>query len=294
MSIPVWKIVEGQGPLVAAAIHDGHFVRPEALELMAIPEVERLREEDPYTWMWTAVAPTSVVGLNSRFEVDLNRPRHKAVYIRPEDAWGLQVWREEPPASIIEGSRLEYDGFYAALEELLVGIERRYGRFVVFDLHTYNHRREGPEGPEADPEFNPQVNLGTGTVNREIWGPLVDRFVADLSGFDFPGGGLDVRENVKFRGGAMSRWIHERFPETGCSLAIEFKKFFMDEWTGKLDEKLHQSIFEALRATTLGVTEELANLALARPLPIPAVNPLAAVNDGLEPLRQDPAEAAPA
>lgn len=49
MSIPVWKTVEGQGPLVATAIHDGHFVRPEALELMAIPEAERLREEDPYT-----------------------------------------------------------------------------------------------------------------------------------------------------------------------------------------------------------------------------------------------------
>lgn len=235
-----------------------------------------------------------MVGLNSRFEVDLNRPRQKAVYIRPEDAWGLRVWREEPPASIIEGSLLEYDGFYAALEELLVGIEQRYGRFVVFDLHTYNHRREGPDGPEADPSLNPQVNLGTGTVNREIWGPLVDRFVSDLRGFDFPGGGLDVRENVKFQGGAMSRWIHERFPETGCSLAIEFKKFFMDEWTGKLNEKLHGSITDALRATTLGVSEELAKIALARPLPTPAPGPLAVVNDGLDPLFQGPTETAPA
>ena len=179
----------------------------------------------------------------------------------------------------------EYDGFYAALEALLRKKEQRYGRFVVFDLHTYNHRREGPDGPPADPEQNPQVNLGTGTIDRGLWGNLVDRFVHDLRSFDFPGGGLDVRENVKFRGGAMSKWIHERFPQTGCSLAIEFKKFFMDEWTGKLDENIHGSILEALRATTPGVNEELGRIAIHRPRPIPVHDSLAPVNEDIRPLQ---------
>jgi hypothetical protein len=31
----------------------------------------------------------------SRFEVDLNRPRREAVYRIPEDAWGLDIWRDE-------------------------------------------------------------------------------------------------------------------------------------------------------------------------------------------------------
>jgi N-formylglutamate deformylase len=63
---------------------------------------------------------------------------------------------------------------------------------------------------------------------------------------------------VRFRGGRLSRWIHETFPETGCALAIEFKKFFMDEWTGEVDRTLHGAILEALRSTTPGVLEELA------------------------------------
>ena len=32
----------------------------------------------------------------------------------------------------------------------------RYGRFLVFDLHTYNHRRDGPEGHRADPRGTPR------------------------------------------------------------------------------------------------------------------------------------------
>jgi hypothetical protein len=44
---------------------------------------------------------------------------------------------------------------------------------------------------------------------------------------------LDVRENVAFAGkGEQTRFIHEHFPKTGCAIAVEFKKIFMDEWTG--------------------------------------------------------------
>ena len=64
-------------------------------------------------------------------------------------------------------------------------------------------------------------------------------------------------ENVKFRGGQLSRWVGEKYPETGCSLAIEFKKFFMDEWTGQLYPVEHQRVLEALKSTMSGVLEEL-------------------------------------
>ena len=255
-----WTIVEGDGPVVAAAVHDGHNARPEVLDLFAIGEPGRLREEDPFTAEWTQVAPTRIAGLNSRFEVDLNRPREKAVYVRPEDAWGLHVWREEPNADFIGRSLGVYDAFYAEVERVLRKIEQQHGRFVVYDLHTYNHRRDGPEGPEADPEGNPQVNIGTGTLDRARWGAVADRFIRDLAAFDFPGGKLDVRENVKFRGGNFSRWVHETFPETGCALAIEFKKFFMDEWTGQRDDAQHAAIFEALQSTVPGVIEELGRM----------------------------------
>ena len=57
-----------------------------------------------------------------------------------------------------------------------------------------------------------------------------------MRGFDFNGRRLDVRENVAFQGkGEQTRFVHERYPGTGCAIALEFKKFFMDEWTGEPD-----------------------------------------------------------
>ena len=154
----------------------------------------------------------------------------------------------------------EYDTFYSGIRGVLETVERMFGRFVVFDLHTYNHRRGGPDRPVADQERNPQVNIGTGTMERSQWANIVDRFMSDLRAYDFPGGALDVRENIKFRGGQFSRWVHETFPKTGCAVAIEFKKFFMDEWTGEADPVLVQAIGEALRSAVPGVLEELDKL----------------------------------
>jgi hypothetical protein len=257
----IWTIDSGAGPLVATAIHDGHTVREEVLAQMAIPEPNRLREEDPCTGRWAQVAPTRVVGLRSRFEVDLNRPREKAVYLTPADAWGLEVWKSTLPAEIATRSLAQYDAFYQALGQLYQNLADQHGHFVVLDLHTYNHRREGPEGPRADPEANPQVNIGTGTLPEgHGFRPLIDRLMHDLSTFDFPGGKLDVRENVKFRGGQHATWAHQRFPGQACVIAIEFKKFFMCEWSGEPDPPLVDAIGQALACTTAGILEELKKI----------------------------------
>jgi N-formylglutamate amidohydrolase len=228
-------------------------------KILMIDELTRLREEDPFTGRWTTIAGTRLIGLRSRFEVDLNRPREKAVYLAPEDAWGLQIWREKPAPGIIERSLAEYDAFYAEVKRLFTELTHRFGRFVVFDLHTYNHRREEPHGPIADPQQNPEVNVGTGTMDRARWATIVDRFIADLRAVDFLGRRLDVRENVKFFGGHFPRWTHQNFPESACVLAIEVKKFFMDEWTGNPDPagKQVEAIRQALAATIPGVIEEL-------------------------------------
>ena len=257
----IWTLKRGEGPLVATAIHDGHEVRAEVRNHMVLDEAERLREEDPYTGRWTTIAPTRIVGLRSRFEVDLNRPREKAVYRTPEDAWGLQVWADQLPDTIAERSLSGYDAFYAELEGLYRSLAERFGRFLVLDLHAYNHRRDGPRGPTADPKGNPQVNVGTGTmIDRGRWARLIDRFIDELSTYEFPGGPLDVRENVRFQGGACGAWAHRTFPEEVCVLSIEVKKFFMDEWTGEPDEVLVKAVGAALRSTLSGALEELARV----------------------------------
>jgi N-formylglutamate amidohydrolase len=261
MDLSFCEIVEGDGPLVAAAIHDGHALREEVAGRIALSEADRLREEDPHTSVWTSIAPTRIVALRSRFEIDLNRPREKSVYRRPEDAWGLEVWKEEPADRIVQRSLESYDAFYDMVERIHSSIAARFGKFVHFDLHSYNHRRSGPSGPPADPAGNPEVNVGTGTMrDRAAWAPLIDRFIADLSAAKFLGRHLDVRENVRFRGGNLGRWAHQTFPEAGCVLSIEFKKFFMDEWTGELDRAQHGAIRHALAETVPGVLEELRRL----------------------------------
>lgn len=253
----IWSLTEGNGPLVAAAIHDGYAVRPEVAARLALSPEERRREEDPFTGRWTDIAGTRLVGLRSRFEVDLNRPPDKAVYLNPEDAWGLDVWREPLPPHVVDGSLAAYHAFYEAVERILRQKVERYGYVVVFDLHSYNHRRRGPEADPDDPADNPDVNVGTGSMDRSRWAPVVDRFMDDLHRFDFTGHRLDVRENVKFRGGYFPQWVHQTFPETGCALAIEVKKFFMDEWTGEPYPETLEAVRQALAATVPGVLEAL-------------------------------------
>ncbi len=239
------------------ANHNGHKMRPEVAALSALDEASRLREEDPFTGEWAEVLASSMIAEVSRFEVDLNRPRETAVYMTPDDAWGLDLWRGTLPQDIVDESLSEYDAYYRALESLCREKQQQHGVFVVLDLHSYNHRRDGPSGPEADPAANPEVNIGTGTMDRTRWGRLVDRFVEDLRAFDFLGRHLDVRENVKFVGRQFPRWVHTRFPETGCAIAIEIKKFFMDEWSGELYFEQHRAIQEALASTLPGLMHEL-------------------------------------
>lgn len=255
-------ITAGPGPILASAIHDGSAIRDDVATLVALTAAERRREEDPYTGVWTAVVPTTIVGLRSRFEIDLNRPRDQAVYLTPEQAWGLRVWRDPPPAEVIDRSLAEYDAFYRRVTPLLDEKVRQHGRFVVFDLHSYNHRRDGPGAPAADPSANPEINVGTGTLHsRATWARLIDRFIADFRSCKRPAGThFDVRENVKFRGGQFGRWIHDHYPDHGCCLSIEMKKFFMDEVTGVPDLPEIDAVGRALAATVSGVLDELDRL----------------------------------
>jgi hypothetical protein len=89
---------------------------------------------------------------------------------------------------------------------------------------------------------------------------VIDGFISDLAEFDFPGGSLDVRENVRFRGGNFGRWAHSSFPDAACVLSVEVKKFFMDEWTGELDSGMHAAVGQALKHAARGLVDELGRM----------------------------------
>ena len=112
---------------------------------------------------------------------------------------------------------------------------------MLLDIHSYNHKRDGAEQPPAPFEGNPEINIGTGSMPHGRWRAQVEAFLRALDDQ-----GFDARENVRFQGGYLAKWVHESYPETGFALAIEVKKTFMDEWTGVPDENVIVGIARAL------------------------------------------------
>jgi N-formylglutamate deformylase len=245
-------------PIVTAAIHNGHKLSAYLESITALTEIERLREEDPYTGSWAKLSTNHIISQRSRFEFDLNRAPEKAIYILPSDAWGLNLWKKEPSDKILDQIMQQYAGIYKEINEGINKLVQMFGKIAILDIHSYNHRRGGPNAPPDAPALNPEINIGTGTMDRDYWAPVVDRFIRDLRGHEFQGRKLDVRENIKFRGGYFPSWIHGNFGESVCCISVEVKKFFMDEWTCKPDWDTIEDVSNALQETLPGLKEEIS------------------------------------
>lgn len=250
----------GLSPVIATAIHDGHFVDGSVANFMGLDGLSRHREEDPHTGFIIGGVPNRLISHRSRFALDLNRARDRAVYLTPDECWGLSVWNRDLPADLVADLRVAHDEYYLVLQAVLEGLVRRYGRFVVLDVHSYNHRRDGPDAPPSSAEVAPDINIGTYSMDRTKWAHVVDPFMDALRSHRVQGRFLDVRENIAFEGrGEQTRFIHAAFPEAGCAIAVEFKKFFMDEWTGEPNQAcltdLRQIISESVPVLEAALAE---------------------------------------
>ena len=214
----------------------------------------RYREEDPHTGLFASLFGTSAVVHRSRFEIDLNRERHEAVYLTPKEAWGLEIWEEDPSEELVAESRSLHDSFYGQLGTALDEMAAEHGGFVLYDLHSYNHRRGGPDGPADPAEENPTINLGTGSLPGQ-WRAVARAFLASMSAATLDGGPIDARENVRFRGRQVATFVHDRYGDIGCALAIEVKKVFMDEWSGEFFPDVHRALGSALTASAAPVLD---------------------------------------
>ena len=201
-----------------------------------------------------------VIVHRSRFEVDLNRERENAVYVNPADAWGLHVWKEIPSKAMVEQSLDLYDDFYARMVMTLDRMVEIHGGFVLFDIHSFNHRRQGPDRPPEPTADNPTVNLGTGSM-PERWRPVAEAFLEAVSNQKVVDEPIDARENIRFRGRGMAAFVHERFGDVGCALAIEIKKIYIDEWSGRLDRGRHRQFGDILTLAGHEVTRAWRDLA---------------------------------
>ena len=253
-----WQVARGDGPVVATAIHDGHKLRAEVESAMVLADADRLREEDPHTGQAVQGVPNHVIACRSRFEVDLNRDIDQAVYLVAGQCWGLEIWRAPPDCALVARSRAIHAAFFRMMGEWLDDLVTSHGRFVLLDVHSYNHRRDGPKGAPTPQADAPDVNIGTFSMPRAYWAPLLDPFMEEMRGFDFNGRRLDVRENVAFQGkGELARFVHHRYPARGCAIALEFKKFYMDEWSG-IPDPAELRAMRAFIDSTAAAAETLA------------------------------------
>ena len=162
----------------------------------------------------------------------------------------------------VDRSLWVHDAYYATLRQVLSTLESAFGQFVLLDMHSYNHRRDGADAAPSPEAKAPVINIGTFSMDRQRWAHVLDPFIDSLRSFQFEGRGMDVRENVAFEGrGEQTRFVHEAFPQTGCAIAVEFKKVFMDEWTGAPD---HAAIDAFRRMIAQSVPVLLAALKAGR------------------------------
>ena len=120
-------------PYVVTAIHAGHRVRDELLALMALSESGRLAEEDAATDRIIANCSSTIWGLDSRAEYDLNRPPDLALPLTPEMFWGTRVYAAPPTEEMNRRSMEKYEAFYRFAGSCIRVLLERFGR-------------EGPEG----------------------------------------------------------------------------------------------------------------------------------------------------
>jgi hypothetical protein len=130
---------------------------------------------------------------------------------------------------------------------------------LLFDLHAYCYQRETRQLWHEDER--PEINIGTGPVNREIFEPAIRCFKSNIRKTEIHGHTLRITENEIYLGGYLSRHLSRIYPDRLLVLAIEYKKIFMDEWSGELyGDFLNKLIRDFKRAADMAVEKCLFTL----------------------------------
>ncbi|WP_051227526.1 flavohemoglobin expression-modulating QEGLA motif protein [Oceanospirillum beijerinckii] len=228
--------VEEYTPAIYTAIHDGHQFRSSLEKYSLLSEAERYQEEDPFTGEMIQAMPITLIGMDSRYEYDLNRPVATCVY---KKAWGKQVWHKPISVSQRQASIEKHKRFYRILDALVEKVEQLYGACIVFDMHSYNGFRQS--------ESAPVFNLGTEQVDMDRWQRVVKRFERQLNSITLQGVPVRAASNEVFYGrGYLIAHTNSRFENT-LVIPCEVKKVFMDEHSGEVFRLVLDELKEGLK-----------------------------------------------
>jgi uncharacterized protein (TIGR02421 family) len=236
--------IDEYAPMICAAIHNGHRLRSELNKSFLLSKEERFYEEDPYTDELISSFPIQLIGNDSRFEYDLNRAKTLSTYFKT--AWDKQVWEKALSQKQRAKSHNKHQSFYNVLVAIVEVIEKQFNNAIVFDIHSYNYKRI-----EKD---TPTFNIGSGQIDVERWGSVVNQFEKQLNRIVLPN--LDVRAATDeiFHGrGYLITHVNAHFDNT-LVIPTEVKKIFMDESSGEL----YPLVLEELKAGLKNAISETA------------------------------------
>src|SRR3546814_14602160 len=78
----------------------------------------------------------------------------------------MKVWSAPPGHGLVKRSLAIHRAFYRMMGGMLDEIEREHGRFVLLDIHSYNYRRDGPDGDPAPQDRSEERRVGKECVRR--------------------------------------------------------------------------------------------------------------------------------
>jgi len=226
-------------------MHAGSRIRAGIKESLSVSRMGRFREEDPYLDAFIRAMPIQIIARDSRFEYDLNREPHRSIY--PFDAlkWGLKVWSREITQEEHERSLSKHQEFHDLVDLATLYMLRKNKYAVIFDMHSYCYQREEKQAWFKDPR--PEINLGSKSVNKELFRKPIVSFLKDLSGSRIGNHSVRVAENEIFLGGYLSRRLSKVWYNNILVLALEYKKIFMDEWTGEVYKETLDQLVQDFR-----------------------------------------------
>jgi N-formylglutamate amidohydrolase len=255
--------------IIGVAPHWSHRIRDEVEPKLLIDDALRLYDEDPYTERFLGPFATVLSPNQSRYEVDVNRPPDLALYTHPDRAWGQWVWGDDLDRFERERSLELWYEFHHFLDAAVVDAIGRFGRAVLFDIHSYNYQRSGRVDWRDDPA--PTINLGSAHLRLDEEGEEILEWIRRrLDAFTVLGEECTFGENDVFYGGYINRRMSRTYGPRCITVSVEFKKVFMDERAGELHEEILDDLVRQMNALVHDLGEELGQ-PVRRPAKVPEV-----------------------
>lgn len=249
--------IEEYIPFVCTAIHNGHNLRESLQDNCLLNDAERWYEEDPYTGLFITSFPLVLVGLDSRYEYDLNRRPEEAIY---DVAWGKKVWKKELTDSEKSISLQKHSQFYQVVHALIKKLETLFQGCVVYDIHSYNYQRYK--------RYLPLFNIGTDKIDKERYKQQIAYWKKELKRIILPDIVNTTAINDIFYGhGYLLEYITTHFSNT-LVFATEIKKVYCNEVTGEKYPLIITALQESLKRSILNsstyFTKKETNLTVRR------------------------------